>query len=304
MSQQPSQSAAEHPGMSPQQQTPRQPSSSSQRVLTSIAVIIPVFSLLALGEGFVGFMLLVPPMILALEWSVMASRVDGTSATGSAGGAPALDLPSGAVLFLCVALPVYLATTGQELAAWGGIGLSMLVILIYFGLRSRDAGKAASWAVGLLYCAVPYVCAASLLGGGASGLYLLMALMSLVWCTDIGAYYVGKRWGRPLPIVGAISPKKTGLGFLGGIVTGTLGFAYFVAYMPLPWWLVLLAPVFSLVAQMGDLLESFIKRSFGVKDSGTLLPGHGGLMDRMDGFTLLMPLVLFALSMGWLRVGP
>ena len=110
----------------------------------------------------------------------------------------------------------------------------------------------------------------------------------LVWATDIGAYVVGKAIGRR-KLAPSISPGKTWAGFYGGIVAATVFTGLWALFTGLPSLLLLLAPLFSVAAQGGDLFESWMKRQAGLKDSGTWLPGHGGVFDRLDG---LLPVAI------------
>jgi phosphatidate cytidylyltransferase len=126
--------------------------------------------------------------------------------------------------------------------------------------------------------------------------WVLFSLM-LVWMADIGAYFFGRRFGR-LRLAPDVSPGKTWEGVLGGVaasvVVAVLGSAWFnlslVTFLPLR----LAAVSFSIV---GDLTESLLKRFAGVKDSGTLFPGHGGVMDRMDSVTGAVPVLFFGLTL-------
>lgn len=114
------------------------------------------------------------------------------------------------------------------------------------------------------------------------GLALLVWVFLVTWSTDIGAYFAGRSFGKR-KIAPAISPGKTVEGLFGGIVAATfLGGAWaFGIGLGRP--LLILAPVFAVAAQAGDLFESGMKRRAGIKDSGTWLPGHGGVLDRLDG---------------------
>jgi phosphatidate cytidylyltransferase len=111
---------------------------------------------------------------------------------------------------------------------------------------------------------------------------LLLWVFIVTWATDIGAYAVGRAIGRN-KLAPSISPGKTVEGLFGGIVAAGLGSAAWAVYAGLPELLLILAPLFAVAAQMGDLFESWIKRRAGVKDSSHGLPGHGGLLDRLDG---------------------
>jgi phosphatidate cytidylyltransferase len=119
----------------------------------------------------------------------------------------------------------------------------------------------------------------------------------VTWATDIGAYFVGRRLGQR-QLAPAISPGKTLEGLFGGIVAAALigGTWVFAAVLGEP--LLLLAPLFAVAAQAGDLFESAIKRRAGVKDSGTWLPGHGGVLDRLDGLVPVAVLTAAAQLLG------
>jgi len=135
----------------------------------------------------------------------------------------------------------------------------------------------------------------------AFGLTAILFLFAIVWATDIVAYFVGRAIGGP-KLWPAVSPKKTWAGALGGTLGGIAAGLLTVKLMGLSVtpMLVLVACVLSMVAQGGDLLESAIKRYFGAKDASQLIPGHGGLMDRLDGF---LTAVAAAVMVGLLRGG-
>ena len=125
------------------------------------------------------------------------------------------------------------------------------------------------------------------------GLALVLWIFLIVWGTDIGAYFTGRRIGGP-KLAPAISPGKTWAGFYGGVVAATLVGGAWAAFAGLHPVILLLAPLFAVAAQAGDLFESWMKRRAGVKDSGAWLPGHGGIFDRLDG--LLPVAILTALA--------
>jgi phosphatidate cytidylyltransferase len=125
--------------------------------------------------------------------------------------------------------------------------------------------------------------------GAERGWVLLLILA--VWSYDTGAYLIGRRFGRERFLT-HISPSKTYAGLIGGIVAGTVvvGLLLFGLGQPV-WHAVILGPIASLAAQAGDLAESMLKRAAGAKDSGTLIPGHGGMLDRVDSFLFAAPVV-------------
>jgi phosphatidate cytidylyltransferase len=120
------------------------------------------------------------------------------------------------------------------------------------------------------------------------GLVLLLWVFVVVWSTDIGAYFTGRSIGGP-KLAPSISPGKTWAGFYGGIFAATVFGGAWAFLSGLPLVLLLLAPLFAVAAQGGDLFESWMKRRAGLKDSGNLLPGHGGVFDRVDG---LLPVAI------------
>jgi len=183
-------------------------------------------------------------------------------------------------------------------ALFGGTVFAVLVALIATIMYlewSRMVGRwGTSWRIyGFVYCLLPAV---SLLWireraeyeGIGSGFDLLIWVFLVVWSTDIGAYFAGRAIGGP-KLAPSISPNKTVAGLIGGILAAALVAMFWVNFVnwessaKLPSVLYWLAPPFAVAAQMGDLFESGLKRRAGVKDSGTWLPGHGGLLDRLDG---------------------
>lgn len=144
---------------------------------------------------------------------------------------------------------------------------------------------------GLLYSGAPAL-ALVLIRGQADGLLLAFWAMALVWACDIGAYFAGRTIGGP-KLAPTISPNKTWAGLIGGVVAASILGAIF-QYGGLPFHLVLATPLLAVLSQMGDLYESQLKRQAGVKDSGNVLPGHGGVMDRLDG---LVPVAIAAALM-------
>lgn len=118
--------------------------------------------------------------------------------------------------------------------------------------------------------------------GIGTGFDLLIWVFLVVWSTDIGAYFAGRAIGGR-KLAPSISPNKTIAGLVGGVASAALLAGAWVDLVKLPGILLWLAVPFAFAAQLGDLFESGLKRRAGVKDSGTWLPGHGGLLDRLDG---------------------
>jgi phosphatidate cytidylyltransferase len=161
-------------------------------------------------------------------------------------------------------------------------------------------GKFVWAATGFAYAAAALLASILVRKDLVNGLSALMFVLLVVWATDIGGYFVGRSIGGP-KLWARVSPKKTWAGAVGGFVA-SLGVAASFAALGLgravP--LLLLSAVLSVVSQLGDLFESAVKRRFDVKDSSHLIPGHGGLLDRLDGFVAA---ILVAWIIGYLRHG-
>jgi len=137
-------------------------------------------------------------------------------------------------------------------------------------------------------------------GGGfrLAGRELVFFLIFVVWGVDTGAWFVGKSWGR-IPLAPRISPKKTWEGAIGGTVVGCLvgwlSREIFLRYGLSVFEALLFSLIIAVTAQVSDLIESLMKRSFGMKDSSQLLPGHGGILDRFDGYIFAAPFYYYLL---------
>lgn len=166
----------------------------------------------------------------------------------------------------------------------------------------KSLGWFAGWMIaGLVYAGVLLLSPIVLRGDPALGFVAMLFVFAIVWVTDIAAYFVGRAVGGP-KLWPAVSPNKTWsgavAGTLGGIAAGLL--VVKLAGLVVAPMLVIVALALSVAAQLGDLLESAIKRRFGAKDAGQLIPGHGGLMDRLDGF---LTAAAAAVMVGLLRGG-
>jgi phosphatidate cytidylyltransferase len=158
-----------------------------------------------------------------------------------------------------------------------------------------------SWiATGFFYAAAAEIAAVLVRLDSNNGFVLLVFVLLVVWVTDIGGYFAGRGIGGP-KLWPRVSPKKTWAGAIGGFVASLVVAVGFAALgLGKTSALLLLAVLFSIVSQLGDLFESAVKRRFGVKDSSQLIPGHGGLLDRLDG---LVAALVVAAIFGVLRGG-
>jgi phosphatidate cytidylyltransferase len=159
-------------------------------------------------------------------------------------------------------------------------------------------GWGAQWSIaGFVYAVLPALALLWVRERDAHGLQLLLWIFLVTWSTDIGAYFVGRALGRR-KLALSISPGKTVEGLYGGMAAATIIAGAWVLAMGLGRPLLVLAPLFALTAQGGDLFESWMKRRAGLKDSGNWLPGHGGVLDRLDGLVPVAVLTAVAQLLG------
>ena len=172
-------------------------------------------------------------------------------------------------------------------AALGGYYFAVLAAAAATAMFYEWSGIVRGWSLGwrisgFFYALAPALALLWIRDRADHGFALLMWVFIITWATDIGAYFVGRAFGTT-KLAPAISPGTTVAGLWGGVaVAGILGAAW-ASTTGLGTALLVLGPLFALAAQAGDLFESWMKRRAGVKDSGNWLPGHGGLLDRLDG---------------------
>lgn len=187
------------------------------------------------------------------------------------------------------------------LAAFQGGNVLAVVVAgiataMFYEWTRMTRGWGALWYVGgFFYALMPAL--ALLWIRERAGIDLLLWTFIVTWTTDIGAYFVGRRFGRR-KLAPSISPNKTVEGLCGGIAAATLLGGAWALITPLGGALLALAPVLAIAAQAGDLFESAMKRRAGVKDSGSWLPGHGGVLDRLDGLVPVAVLTAAAQLLG------
>lgn len=193
----------------------------------------------------------------------------------------------------------------------GSLALGLAILLVFgvmmtFLFRPREladtAGEMGIVLLGLAY--VPLLLShAGLLRSLPSGHLWIFSVLFLVMASDSAAYFVGRSLGRR-KLYPAVSPKKTIEGSCGGLVGGLIGLLVF-SFLFFPQLrivdILLLGAAVGLFSQLGDLFESLLKRSFGVKDSGSLIPGHGGILDRLDSLLFAFPVTYYYVI--WLHGG-
>lgn len=163
--------------------------------------------------------------------------------------------------------------------AGGAVGVSLITISLRMG-------------IGFLY--IGFAILAIMFLRESHGIALTLWTLAIVWATDIGAYFAGKSIGGP-KLAPQLSPNKTWAGLIGGMATAMVTSSLIILYAGLPRWLIPATAVLAIVAQAGDLYESWLKRRAGVKDASAIFPGHGGALDRLDGL-LPVSIVVAAMS--------
>ncbi len=244
------------------------------RVLSALVLAPIAIAAVWLGSPFLPALILCAGAVMGWEWA----RLCGRSRIGIGGG----------VIIAAIAASVLAAATGTPQVA---LVLLLLGSVIVF-LLERAGGEPLLAACGILWIGLPCIALVWLAQDAHGGRMNVLWIMAVVWATDIGAYVVGRTLGGPR-LAPRISPSKTWSGLLGGVLCATAAGAVIAlatdapAFSPLP----LLSGVLAIVAQSGDLAELVAKRHFGVKDSSSLIPGHGGLLDRLDGMLTVIPAV-------------
>ena len=155
----------------------------------------------------------------------------------------------------------------------------------------KEAKNTNKWRlIGFFYISIPIWSIAQI---RAIDPHILLWMFFVIWATDISAYFIGKSFKGP-KLMPQISPNKTWSGLIGGVISsGIIGFmsSFLFANGDIVFFIII-SMILACLEQAGDLIESKIKRIFNVKDSGSLIPGHGGILDRIDGITLVAPIVL------------
>ncbi len=196
--------------------------------------------------------------------------------------------------YIAIGLVLLTFLVGQQYNAYWIAGGAFFAFLVWELLINRSIWTC----IGFAYATLPFLAMSELRGSDEAGLLLILVLFGCVWGADILAYFFGRTLGGP-KLAPRISPKKTWSGFVGSLVGG-VGLSVLVLFffgVPVTSVFVGIVLVLTIVSQIGDLIESFIKRRFEVKDSSKLIPGHGGVLDRIDG---LIPagIVLWTILIG------
>lgn len=247
---------------------PRQPMSNLQlRIISAIILAVIVLVLTWRGGGPFRLLSVVIAVAMFVEWCRMSRS------------------PSNELNQLIAAVPFGLAMLGLLFGTNPLFVLLLLALGLIVTLGHAIYTGADRWAAsGLAYAGLSGVALAYLRADDGRGLAAILFLFAIVWATDILAYFVGRALGGP-KLAPAISPGKTQSGAIGGTIGGVLAGMLLISWLGFgsPLIYALLALILSIVSQAGDLFESWVKRRHGVKDSSQIIPGHGGIMDRVDG---------------------
>jgi phosphatidate cytidylyltransferase len=285
----------------------------TRRILFGVVAAPIALAILFAGGAALAGLLAIASAIAAWEFYRIAR---------AAGHTPLADLGSAIAGLVPLAVHAYyLRLIEPRFAYFAMVVLLLLAVAIWArGSAGHPLGAVATTVLGILYTACTLSFAYALryheyaVGGmmwgripiSAGGVLLALPVL-LTWATDIGAYAVGRTVGGP-KLIPAVSPGKTISGAVGGVVFSVIVTMVYVPYVlrPVaqlamrPMSLVVFGVIVSVAGQVGDLVESLLKRDAGVKDSGTLLPGHGGVLDRVDSLLFVLPTA--QLLLGWLLI--
>ena len=270
------------------------PSDLKPRIVSALILVAIAALVTWLGGVVFAASMVALAAVLYFEWTRMTLLP--TQAFSVLWGAGGLFLAGVAIVAFDLGVALWLAAGSA----------ASLVLVVKSGIAPTASLTRTKWAIGGMAYALAatvsliVIRAAETDGSDERGLLLLAFLFLVVWATDILAYFVGRSVGGP-KLMPKVSPKKTISGALGGLAGAMLVGALLAPFLPEfgAATAVLLALVLSIVSQIGDLFESWIKRRYAVKDSSNLIPGHGGFMDRVDGLVFAaVPLALYIAATG------
>lgn len=257
------------------------------RILAAILLLPPVLAAVWFGSLFFELLVALVAILMAWEWERLCADV---------------FTPSGIIIAVAGAAAALLGAV-HALLALALVALAAVAVVVE--RRWSDRPRPLWVAAGALYIGVPVVALVWLRAEPTIGREALLWLLFLVWATDTGAYAAGRGIGGPR-LAPRVSPKKTWAGLLGGMAAAAAVGAAMAGPTQLGGTAMLAAAsaLLAVVAQLGDLAESAVKRHFGLKDSSAIIPGHGGLFDRLDGLLAAAPVVAVVTALGGFTVAP
>jgi phosphatidate cytidylyltransferase len=245
----------------------RRPSDLPLRAVAGLAMIAVALTALTVGGLLFWLLCAVAAVFMMGEWAELGHTPSNHKRLGQ------------------YALFVPLALMSSWGAGPGFLALGLLAGAAFFLVIVTGRRMLAS---GVLYVGLPVFALLLIREQQPDGLIYALWALALVWACDIGAYFSGRTFGGP-KLAPAISPNKTWAGLIGGVILASVFGALMHHFYGLPIRLAVATPLLAVLAVLGDLYESWLKRRAGVKDSGTMLPGHGGVLDRLDGLVPVAP---------------
>ena len=243
------------------------------RIISALVLAPPVLAALYLGSPYSDVLICIAAALVAWEWARLC-------------GSEILGLPGAVLIFAVSAVSVAAALGYYSVASW--VIATGAVVAALTATRIR-LGEPLWYAIGVVYLGLALLAFLWLRADPISGRIVIFWLIAVVWATDVGAYVAGRSIGGPLLAV-RISPGKTWAGLAGGMLAAAAaGLAVALVLGEADFDLAAFGRIaaasaaLAVVAQVGDLFESHMKRRAGVKDSSNLIPGHGGVLDRVDG---------------------
>ncbi|MDH7638005.1 phosphatidate cytidylyltransferase [Sphingomonas oryzagri] len=256
---------------------PKKKSDLAIRTVTGIALILVAVACLVYGKDPFWLLLTFAGLVMVAEWCGLVA-------------VPRWQMWIALIGLLCAFILENNHVDVPQTASWYTLLAATLAAFVF----SRNVRLAA----GMLYVGLP-VLSLFYIHDQYDGIDLSFWTLAIVWATDIGAYFSGRTFGGP-KLAPVWSPNKTWSGLIGGMIAAEAVGIGLTHVLHVSMRLAVLAGVLAVAAQMGDLFESQMKRRAGVKDSGKLLPGHGGVMDRLDGCVPVLCIVALIVASGYL----
>jgi phosphatidate cytidylyltransferase len=262
------------------------------RVLFGVFLAIIAVALVFYNPGWYAAVTVLMALFASREWHRMVRSPGQREAADLKPIHIQTAVTAGAIACAVAALVMHQVLVAFALLAVGAVAA-------FFLARKRDDNPL--WHTGgVIYIGLPSLALVGLRVYPPQGALVVLGLFLIVWATDTGALVFGKLVGGK-KIAPRLSPGKTWAGTIGGSVTAAMVFAVYIAFFGFNlWFAMLFAFIFSFAAHGGDLFESLVKRRFGYKDSGGLIPGHGGVLDRMDSMfacSVVLALLIFGLHL-------
>lgn len=280
--------------MAPPADAQKSGSSNLQKRLISAAVLLPVvIAAIHFGHPFFTLLIALFAAVAAWEWTRIAAHEKKAGQVDLVANPPVTrwGLPA-TLAVVTAALAVLMAGFGGS-AAHAALAVAIGAVAIFAGGMFKDRGLAAWNLLGILYAAIPAAALVLIRNDPDWGRATLLWIIALVVAADTGGYIAGRSIGGP-KLAPRISPNKTWAGLAGAVAGAALVglLTAFIVNHTNVWVLVLLSAALGVVEQAGDLVESAFKRHFGVKDASHIIPGHGGVLDRVDGLLAVAVAVL------------